>query len=102
MSRSKNIPLYVLFAAVTDIGTSHIPEGDEGLATVGDSITCLFNVTNSGSVSLWLIEVISPMVRCVQTDPSRPRFALDVALLKLHVGIGFRLYFAGKGGYLIP
>lgn len=46
-----------------DIGVSYIPESSEGFAAVDDLIAFAFNITNTGSVTLSSIQLLSPTVR---------------------------------------
>ncbi|CAM9230892.1 unnamed protein product [Scytosiphon promiscuus] len=51
-----------------DIDVSYAPDEEDGLAAVGQSITYVFNVTNSGSVTLASIRLLSPTLIAVSCE----------------------------------
>lgn len=46
-----------------DVNVSYVPESEERLAAVGDSIAYNFDIVNAGSVTLSSIDLLVPQVR---------------------------------------
>lgn len=47
----------------SDVNVSYVPESEERLAAVGDSIAYNFDIVNAGSVTLSSIDLLVPQVR---------------------------------------
>ena len=58
-------PFYVLRTTycASDVNASYIPESEDGVGGVGDSITYTFGIVNTGSVTLSSIDLLTPKVR---------------------------------------
>ena len=71
---AEQIRTHTKLSSRPDIGASYIPESSEGLAAVDELIIFAVNITNTGSVTVSSIELLSPAGRPIQRTADLPGF----------------------------